>query len=65
MAEQVFDAGLCAHCRFCRITQNDRGSTFYQCLKSFEDPRFEKYPRLPVRICDGYRPAGKTPVPRT
>ena len=55
-------AGLCADCRFARITTSDRGSVFYQCGKFFEDPRFPKYPRLPIRACEGYEPdAPRTP----
>jgi hypothetical protein len=34
--------------------KSDRGATFLQCQLSFTDPRFEKYPRLPVLICSGY-----------
>jgi hypothetical protein len=48
------DPGLCATCRFARVIRNDRGSTFYLCGKSFEDPSFPKYPRLPVVACSGY-----------
>jgi hypothetical protein len=47
-------AGLCADCRFAKVVRSDRGATFYQCGRSFEDPRFSKYPRLPVRACAGY-----------
>jgi GNAT superfamily N-acetyltransferase len=31
-----------------------RGSRFYLCGRSHTDPRFPKYPRLPVRDCAGY-----------
>jgi hypothetical protein len=47
-------AGQCADCRFARVYRSDRGAVFYQCAKSFEDPRFPKYPRLPVHDCPGY-----------
>lgn len=50
------DAGLCTDCRFAAVIRSDRGSVFYQCRLSFTDPRFDKYPRLPVRNCPGYRP---------
>ncbi|SPE42535.1 conserved hypothetical protein [Candidatus Sulfopaludibacter sp. SbA3] len=46
--------GLCANCRWMRMIESDRGSVFYQCGKAFEDPRFPKYPRLPVHSCTGY-----------
>jgi hypothetical protein len=48
------DAGLCGHCINARIIETQRGSTFLRCQLSFTDPRFAKYPRLPVRICSGY-----------
>jgi hypothetical protein len=31
-----------------------RGSTFILCRLSAADPRFAKYPRLPVLTCAGY-----------
>jgi hypothetical protein len=52
-------AGLCADCRFAHVIRSDRGTAFYQCGKSFEDSRFSKYPRLPVRACPGYEPKPK------
>ena len=53
--ETLRDAvGLCADCRFRRLIESDRGSTFYLCEKSTSDARFPKYPRLPVLQCAGY-----------
>lgn len=49
--------GLCAACRHAHYVENDRGSTFLRCELSLTDPRFPKYPRLPVLACDGYRKA--------
>lgn len=49
-------AGLCANCQHSRTTESDRGSVFYMCKLSFEDPRFAKYPRLPVLVCSGHQP---------
>ena len=46
--------GLCGDCVHARVIQSDRASVFYQCQLSFADPRFEKYPRLPVLSCEGY-----------
>lgn len=46
--------GLCAACRHVRVTGNTRGSRFYLCQLSESDPRFAKYPRLPVRVCAGF-----------
>jgi uncharacterized protein len=48
-------AGLCAVCRHARRIRSDRGSVFILCGLSSADPRFPKYPRLPVLSCDGFR----------
>jgi len=50
-----FDPGLCRDCRYSRRIESDRGSVFFRCELSLEDSRFPKYPRLPVRVCSGYR----------
>jgi len=47
-------AGLCASCNNVRRITSDRGSRFYLCELSKTDPRFPKYPRLPVLSCSGY-----------
>jgi hypothetical protein len=52
-AEKV---GLCKNCCQARVINNNRGSVFYLCKLAEEDPKFPKYPRLPVLACDGYRP---------
>lgn len=46
-------AGLCGTCVHCRIVQAAR-SSFFLCGLSFADPRFLKYPPLPVIRCLGY-----------
>jgi hypothetical protein len=46
--------GLCRACRHARLTSNQRGSKFYLCRLSENNPRFPKYPRLPVLACEGY-----------
>ena len=48
--------GLCANCQHARRMESDRGSVFWRCDLSRSDPRFPKYPRLPVQSCEGYRP---------
>jgi len=50
-------AGLCATCQHARMITSARGSTFVQCARANEDPRFPKYPRLPVVRCVGYEQA--------
>ena len=47
-------AGLCTNCRHARRVQSDRGSVFVRCELALSDARFEKYPRLPVLVCEGY-----------
>jgi hypothetical protein len=49
-------AGLCAACVHVRIVAGARGSEFYLCERSFTDPRFPRYPAIPVRSCLGYEP---------
>lgn len=48
------DIGLCAACRYTRRIENSRGSAFFLCRRAETDPRFSKYPQLPVRICPGF-----------
>ena len=45
--------GLCSDCCHSRVVRSQR-STFYMCQRSFTDPAFPKYPRLPVIACVGY-----------
>jgi len=55
-SRQVDDgwAGLCASCAHLQIVRSARGSEFVLCRLSFSDPRFPKYPLLPVLECAGY-----------
>jgi hypothetical protein len=46
--------GLCMRCAHVQIIHSDRGSTFYLCGVSKRDPRFAKYPRLPVIDCSAF-----------
>jgi len=46
--------GLCASCQHSETVTSVRGSTFSLCRLSASDPRFPKYPPLPVLACDGY-----------
>ena len=50
-------AGLCARCAHALVIRNDRGSRFYLCRLAASDPRFAKYPQLPVRRCAGFVPS--------
>ena len=48
--------GLCEGCAHVRLIRSDRGRVFYLCTLSATDPRFAKYPTLPVIRCSGYEP---------
>ncbi len=56
------NAGLCDTCRWARIVVSGKGSSFLQCGRSYLDPRFSKYPLLPVIRCRGYE--ASNPVER-
>ena len=47
--------GLCADCVHARRLESAKGSQFLLCQLSQSDPRFPKYPRLPVLNCSGYK----------
>jgi hypothetical protein len=59
--EQRSAAGLCADCFHARRIESARSSVFYLCELSMSDPRFPKYPRLPVVSCSGYEKRGEQP----
>lgn len=54
--EPKIPAGLCSKCCHAEQVPSARGSTFVLCRMSTIDPRFPKYPRLPVNECTGYSP---------
>ena len=47
--------GLCATCVHLLLVRSPR-STFVRCALAELDPRFPRYPRLPVAACAGYSP---------
>jgi hypothetical protein len=48
--------GLCANCTQARTIRSAKGSEFWLCEQSKTDPRFKKYPPLPVLHCTGFSP---------
>jgi hypothetical protein len=46
--------GLCAGCRHARVMGNHRGNDFWRCGLSDADPRFDRYPAIPVHRCAGF-----------
>jgi hypothetical protein len=47
-------AGICEGCRHVHVVTSARGSVFLRCLLHDIDPRFPKYPPLPVTQCSGF-----------
>jgi hypothetical protein len=56
---QSEEIGLCVECRHVETIVSNRGSTFYLCQLAATDPRFPKYPTLPVLACEGYEPSAE------
>ena len=46
--------GLCATCEHLRLVASSR-SVFVRCGLAETDPRFPRYPPIPVAACGGYR----------
>lgn len=53
--------GLCDSCAHRKAVGNRRGSRFTLCLRSQADPRFPRYPPLPVLRCAGYEKGAEDP----
>ena len=53
------NAGLCERCRHQQLIRNTRGSEFSLCRRSRTDPRYPKYPSLPVMACPGFEREGE------
>ncbi len=47
-------AGLCLDCRFVKVAGNKKGSTFFLCRRSDDEPQYARYPALPVLDCAGF-----------
>ena len=48
-------AGLCDSCVHQRVVRNTRGSSFSLCERSRTEPKYPRYPRLPVVECRGWQ----------
>jgi hypothetical protein len=57
------EVGLCESCEHARRVRSARGSAFWRCALHDRDPRFAKYPPLPVRACAGHAPKPTSPEP--
>lgn len=56
------DPGLCALCTHVNRNETRKGMVYWRCTRAATDPRFPKYPRLPVLSCRGFEPS-KPPLP--
>ncbi len=54
LAEAGVRAGLCETCRHARVLTS-RTSLFLRCGRAETDPRFPRYPPLPVVACRGWQ----------
>lgn len=63
-AEESGRAGLCGGCLHVQVISSDRGSRFYMCRRSQSDPRFPRYPVIPVLSCVGFEPRVGNSRPR-
>ena len=52
--EAPHPAGLCGRCRHVRIVTSDNSNVYYLCGLSAVDPRYAKYPALPLTDCAGF-----------
>ena len=48
-------SSLCFSCHYGNHIISGKGSSFLQCQKHFENPRYHKYPVLPMVACSGYK----------
>ena len=53
--------GLCDDCRWAREIVSGRGSVFLLCEQHQRNPRFPKYPPLPVLACAAHEPTSEPP----
>jgi hypothetical protein len=52
--------GLCAACAHAHVIRHPRGGPdYWRCTRADTDPRYAKYPRLPILRCPGFQPLPK------
>jgi hypothetical protein len=54
-ADDFQGAGLCATCVHAQVVTSSRGSRFLLCRVSAVDPRYPRYPSLPVLQCAAFQ----------
>ena len=55
---RMASTGLCERCHWSRRVPNRRGAVFRLCRRAEGDPRYDRYPRLPVLVCAGFEARG-------
>ena len=55
-ALSITQPGLCGACTHSRRIETRTGSVFRLCERSATDPRYRRYPVLPVLTCAGFEP---------
>jgi hypothetical protein len=55
--DDPIDPGLCRRCTHAQTVASSKGGLFWLCRLSSVDPRFPRYPTLPVLRCSGFKPA--------
>ncbi|MEY9890519.1 hypothetical protein ABIA31_004177 [Catenulispora sp. MAP5-51] len=48
------EPGLCAMCSHVHRNETRKGTVYWRCTRAADDPRFPRYPRLPVLSCPGF-----------
>ena len=55
--------GLCSDCAHARVQRSAKGAAFWRCLRADADPRYLRYPPLPVIACAGFEPGSQPTAP--
>lgn len=62
-AQEIYGAGCCEHCEHSHVQRGTNDKRFWRCRLSEDDPRFPRYPPLPVIRCVGFRHAPEASAP--
>ena len=60
---EPIELGLCRDCSHGKRIETRHGSVFLLCLRSIDDDRYRRYPRLPMVACPGYERRAGRPAP--
>ena len=57
-------AGGCVSCVYARLIRAKANDVYYFCERSVNDPRYARYPRLPMLTCEGHTDRAESGLPR-